>query len=98
MRSRRMIIVHVLASVAIGFVATAAGILTSFAMDPTDTLHRAVPVLVSVLVAIGGGYCSSRLVPWLVDGGLREMLYASSGEEPRGTTADDRRAAHRQES
>lgn len=95
MRTRRTgtIIAHILASIAIGFIAVAVGILVSNAVDPTDMFRRAVPILIGALVAVGGGLCAARLVPWLVAGGLRSML-PSDGVDPSGPAAEQHRAAH----
>lgn len=97
MRTRRTgtIIAHILASIAIGFIAVAVGILVSNAVDPTDMFRRAAPVLVGALVAVGGGLCVARLVPWLVAGGLRAVLPPDGGD-PGRPTAEERRAAHPQ--
>lgn len=97
MRTRRTgtILAHILASIAIGFIAVAAGILVSNAVDPTDMLRRVAPILVGAFVAVGGGLCAARLVPWLVAGGLRSALSPAAGD-PSRPTAEERRAAHPQ--
>jgi hypothetical protein len=87
------IFVHLVASVATGFVAVAAGVLASDLIGPASLLERAVPVMVGLLVAVGGGMCVARLVPWLVLGGWRSASLAS--DEPCGAAhADKRRTTH----
>ena len=79
---------YLVVSAAVGIIAVGAGLLVSAAMGTSDDGYRALPVVVGILIAIIGGACASRLVPWLL-GLLREVLSSDHGADQ----ADTRSAA-----
>lgn len=78
---------YLIASAAIGIIAVGVGLLVSTAMGTPDDGYRALPVAVGILIAILGGACTSRLVPWLLGllGLLREILSGDHGADQADT-------------
>lgn len=89
------VLCYLAVSAAIGIIAVGAGLLVSAAMGSPDDDYRVLPVVVGIAIAIGGGACASRLVPWLlgVFGLLREVLSSDHGADQ----ADTRSAARQRQ-